>query len=303
MKFQKYPSLVNSVEIARGKWNKFTDIMSGEFYATEKIHGTNFGIHYDGNEIKFAKRTSFIEDGELFFKHEEFFDTYDTQYIKDYFNTNCYKRVIFFGEFYGGTIQPMEYRETLEGTKNFRIFNVMGENSDGTYDVLGYEEMLSVVGSERLAPYETKGTIWELLKELDLEQESQLGGYSEGYVLQPYKSRTFIPNQNNIPFFGIKHKTERFSEVKPEKLHNLVGTAAKLFDLQRYVTEPRYWNLVSKGDIEPSIANVGILIDAFIDDIFEEYVGTLTEDEKVQYRNRLKAPVAQVIYRNIVKPE
>jgi len=34
-----------------------------KWYATEKLHGSNFSIYFNGTDIKFAKRNSFLDLG------------------------------------------------------------------------------------------------------------------------------------------------------------------------------------------------------------------------------------------------
>jgi hypothetical protein len=47
-----------------------------QYIVTEKVHGANFSFHVyrteDGIQIKCAKRTGYIEDGEKFFTTNQF---------------------------------------------------------------------------------------------------------------------------------------------------------------------------------------------------------------------------------------
>lgn len=299
MKFEKYPSLIRSDELAKGKLRKYTDGIEYDFYATEKIHGCNFAIYYDGNDIKLAKRTDFIQEGEQFYRYEEYFTNYDFSHVKAIFENHTYSHVIIYGEFFGGEIQEnVQYEQTVNDTKEFKVFNVFGKKADNLYDVFGYEEMAACFPEGSVAPFIAKGKLWDLLKNLNMDAPSTFGGISEGYVLQPYDRREF---SNGDTFLSIKHKTHHFTEVTPAKLNDLIGRAATVEDLKRYITINRFYNLLSHGH-ENSLKNVGGLIEVFLDDIFKEYEGeAIPEKDVVGYRNQLKPLVGRLIYENVDK--
>ena len=304
MKFEKYPSLVRSEDISKGRLAKHLAHADDLWYATEKIHGANFAIYYDGIEYKFAKRTGFIEEGERFFRYEEYFTEeqmvlWKTQ-IQYLWDSTNYSQVIIYGEFFGGEIQRnVTYRQTVEDAKEFRVFNIFGRTGAQDYDVLGYRDMHAFFPITRMvAPFVAKGQLWDLLKTLDMEAESTFGGISEGYVLQQYSNRTWSSGDT---FIGIKHKTHHFTEVSPEKMAGLIGRAAEFEDLKRYVTENRLDNLLSKGYfLVPE--TVGSMMELYLDDVFAEYVGDIAPDALMGYRNMLKKPIAHLLYTRINNP-
>lgn len=294
--FIKYPSLINSGDFTNRHYLKWKDVLTQDFYATEKLHGSNFSIYYDGEEFTFARRTDFLSNGEELFQHKDFFKDYDLSFIKNIYDTNTFTQIIVYGEFYGDGIQKMEYKENLEGVKNFKIFNVLGQVDEKTFIVFGYKEMLENVGEERTAPYINKGSIWDLLKTLDMDAESSLGGISEGYVIQPYDTRSYVTGGF---FYGVKHKTAAFSETKTVFNDEHIKKAQISEQLENYVTANRLNNVISKGEVEPTLKNIGILIDLMLDDVFSEFTEPIPVEEVNKYRNGLKRSVALLIKQEI----
>lgn len=306
MKFEKYPSLVRSDVVAKG--SKLSRILQGdeqEWYATEKIHGCNFAIYYDGHTWRYAKRTAFLDWEDELFGWQEYFPIstdgrtelmYCIRSLYDNEEPNggeSYKHLIVFGEFFGGEIQEnIQYEQTLNNTKDFRVFNVFGYKGNDTYDVLGYDKMSYHFGKERLVPLIAKGKFWDTLKTLDMERESTFGGISEGYVLQPSEDREW---KSGEVFLGIKHKTHHFTEMAPEKLTNLIGRAATLENLKRYLTNNRLDNISSKG-YKMTRDNMAELMDVLMEDVFEDYDEHIAEADKVGYKNQLRKNMAQLIY-------
>lgn len=306
MKFEKYPSLVRSDVVAKGsKLNKYLEGNEETWYATEKIHGCNFAIYYDGNTFRFAKRTSFIDSSEDFFGFQEVFDFPEAfqeeehpwmNILQTIWAETDYRTVIVYGELFGGEIQDnVQYEQTLNNTKAFRAFNIFGYKGVNTYDVLGYESMKKFIPVELLTPYAAKGYFWNILKQLDMEADSFFGGISEGYVIQPYEDREWKVGDT---FLGIKHKTHHFTEVEPAKLTDLIGRAATLEDLKRYLTANRLDNIASKG-YTITRENMGEIMDVLMADVFEDYEGNVPEKSQEGYKNQLRRQMAQLIYSHI----
>jgi Rnl2 family RNA ligase len=74
--------------------------------ATEKVHGANFSIYvWSSGQIKCAKRTGFIEDGESFFGHFEVIERYRNGILalsNLLFEQYRSATVVLFGELFGG---------------------------------------------------------------------------------------------------------------------------------------------------------------------------------------------------------
>lgn len=60
-----------------------------KYVVQEKVHGANTSFLCDGNEVKFAKRTSILSEGENFYEYDELPGTQpvrkgESQIPKDY---------------------------------------------------------------------------------------------------------------------------------------------------------------------------------------------------------------------------
>ena len=116
----------NSLELAREKfkkvWKKYPSIETSlnklsidlktletlEWVATEKVHGANFCLITDGRYVCAAKRTSFLEKTDVFYKGWEKIVEYETSHVIDTFNyiskniDNNISMILIYGELFGG---------------------------------------------------------------------------------------------------------------------------------------------------------------------------------------------------------
>lgn len=104
IKFQKVKYGIQEYEFNKNNKNLQLSLKN-DFYITEKIHGSNFSIYCDGNNIKCAKRTGFLTDDNWF---------YGWKIIKDLMKNSIYnlfkyisknydvKGVVLYGELFGG---------------------------------------------------------------------------------------------------------------------------------------------------------------------------------------------------------
>jgi hypothetical protein len=76
IEFKKYNSIENSFsrEFMENVVAQVPPDM--EWVVQEKVHGANTSFLCDGNEVKFAKRTSMLADGEQFYDYQELLDRY-----------------------------------------------------------------------------------------------------------------------------------------------------------------------------------------------------------------------------------
>ena len=106
MEFKKYSSIENSFN------TEFVDKVKAEtpaalrYVVQEKVHGANTSFITDGHEIKFAKRTDLLSDGEKFYDYEELFERYKPKVLKLYADLQkMFKDLefaIIYGEMFGG---------------------------------------------------------------------------------------------------------------------------------------------------------------------------------------------------------
>lgn len=154
MKFIKFPSLNNvssAMSVARVE-NAGLTAPNVQWMVTEKIHGANFGIYSDGFEVKSAKRTGFVEDGENFFDSRRVVEDHKPLVLnlaqtiigslKSAIRRTIGKDIlgkpyaIVYGELFGGSIQKnMPYQEK----QDFCVFDFVIVLDDSNKDIV--EEM------------------------------------------------------------------------------------------------------------------------------------------------------------------
>lgn len=77
MDFTKYSSLTN---VSQKFINKITEQGYADipYIVNEKVHGANFGIHWDAeNGVSFSKRSGFLEESEVFYAHTKIADEFE----------------------------------------------------------------------------------------------------------------------------------------------------------------------------------------------------------------------------------
>ena len=78
-----------------------------QWVVQEKVHGTNTSFLCDGNDVKFAKRTSILEDDEKFYDYQEILEEYRGKVLSLYRRVCQHQEgvesISVFGELFGGT--------------------------------------------------------------------------------------------------------------------------------------------------------------------------------------------------------
>ncbi len=107
LEFKKYSSIENSFNrefMERVVAEMPTDL---EYVVQEKVHGANTSFLCDGEDVRFAKRTSMLETEEMFYDYPELLERYKDKVValaKDVLGRyEDVKSVNVFGEMFGGT--------------------------------------------------------------------------------------------------------------------------------------------------------------------------------------------------------
>jgi Rnl2 family RNA ligase len=119
MEFRKFNSLENTYRQNLIEKVLFEGKGKGEWIVSEKIHGANFSFWCDGNEVKVASRTQFV-DG-TFFNCQSVINKYHDGILK--FHRERLEKgdlLVIYGELYGKSVQ----KEVDYGPKDFRAFDV-----------------------------------------------------------------------------------------------------------------------------------------------------------------------------------
>ncbi|EBK7479981.1 RNA ligase, Rnl2 family [Salmonella enterica] len=296
--FKKYSSLENHYNSKFIEKLYTNGLTTGVWVAREKIHGTNFSLIIERDNVTCAKRTGPILPAEDFYGYEIVLKKYDkaikgVQEVMGSISTSVPVTYQVFGEFAGGGIQKgVDY-----GEKDFYVFDIIINTESGdTYYMSDYEmqDFCNTFGF-KMAPMLGRGTFDSLIM-IPNDLDSVLAAYNttasedlveanncvfdanvigdntaEGYVLKPCFPK-WLPNGARV---AIKCKNSKFSEKKKsdkpikakvelsEADNKLVGILAC------YVTLNRVNNVISKiGEIGPK--DFGKVMGLTVQDILEE---------------------------------
>lgn len=269
----KYPSLENHYNIASSR--KLMAVLDEKFYATEKIHGSNMSIEFTENSTRYFSRNREVtlDDKAL---GSYLASTSNLPFVENIARRMLDKanKIIVYGELYGASIQNMQYQENLDNIRQFRVFDVFVFEDNTAYS-LSLKD-LAFLFADLTVPRMTEiKTLREWLT-TELPETSMLGGPIEGLVYKPLGGQTLaFDNDAVCNYLGVKHKTEQFAEIKSRKKEAPVLTADEIGfkdNIERYFTMQRLDNLISKGDIELSVRNLGTIIPAYLEDVKTDYI-------------------------------
>jgi Rnl2 family RNA ligase len=102
--YQKIPTDTSQYDLTKKEENHiFKEI---KWIALEKVNGANFSVYCDGIDVKFAKRTGFIEENQWFYSYETISESLTEKilllhkYLKSIYSEMDY--IILYGELCGG---------------------------------------------------------------------------------------------------------------------------------------------------------------------------------------------------------
>lgn len=279
MPFMKYPELV--------RLDKRPEILSVKsVVATEKIHGTNFRVNFPVgirsiDEVVFGGRNEeHGHDGKGFYggKPAAFFLDQPAllQRMLDTFARYGFSEVTVFGEAFGAGVQR-GVRYVTDDRVLFRAFDIaVGENLV-TYEL--FTTLCDTIGLPRVPE------IWRgepSLAAFDaLLDRTSTEGASNGVVDPDNVAEGVVVRANPLlrDVFGqwlvVKHKSDKFAEVKPRDTAPRVDTSPAEELARTYVLPGRLENALGRlRDANVAIADdmqdMAVLVPAVIADIQKE---------------------------------
>lgn len=300
--FMKYPSLTNHYAISPKSYAIINNLEE-EWYATEKVDGSNISINIDleTGDWEFAKRSGIIKEDEPkpFNALWEIISASDIADMREVLVELGYVGIAhIYGELYGAGIQAQDYVASKEGVKAVVLYDILVDKENSVKQ-LGLSELQLVVPNKFTVPVAKQGTLKELLEQTPPD-ESIFGGASEGYVYKLVHG--FIGYEVGNTYPVIKHKTDAYLENKGVSKKN-PKPKRKLSPEQEsmvgYITETRVANIISHGDIVLDMSSMGILIKEMMQDIAEEWTRdnqdfSMTKEEALVALKPLTTKVALV---------
>lgn len=246
MEFHKFSSLENTYRQNIVDKIVYEGKNTGMWLVTEKLHGANFSFWCDGNEVKVASRTQFV-DG-TFFNCQKVINKHSDDILKFHNKTFPVGTVVsIYGELYGKGVQ----KEIEYGELRFSAFDVR-VNGEPLHKVAAIA-MIEQIGI-KFSPIIHSGSFEECIqinntfRSKETPEDFEGDNYAEGLVIEP-----FIPARfNNDNRIYLKNKSEKFTEKKtktakiPTNMTMPDEVTALLNDVSEYITENRVNNVISK---------------------------------------------------------
>lgn len=300
--FKKYSSIDNAITrdfMERVRAEMPTDL---EWVVQEKVHGANTSFLCDGEEVRFAKRTSVLSDDDRFYDFQTLLEAYRPRVLSLFRRIReahpAVTVISVFGEMFGGRYA----HEGVPAVKGMTLIQ-KGVNYTPTHEFYGFDiyvfegeigyylavdEVNALFEAEGFFYARTlmRGSLAECLKYPNAFQSkiSQWLGLPdiddnicEGVVIRPVTPQ-YLRNGSRVL---IKSKNARFAEKKSVKTRSKLfaepvpysnSFKALLPELEAYVTESRLNNVISHIGEVTLPKDFGKIMGMFSKDILDDFL-------------------------------
>ncbi len=270
-KFKKYSSIENHYQegfIMRCPEGNYT------WCITEKIHGSNFQVYYDGENFLLGSRNRFINSNESFYGLQDLVNYYKEEvkliFQQEHKDNEPMTELVLYGEIYGDGIQ--------KGVKYCKDHKIRFFDMKINGEYVPYQQTLLILSAYNLPYILVKefyfGRLYNAVKAADTRFNSTIaeGEYKElennlceGVVIKPYEVELKSQKGDRVI---IKKKNEEFFEkkqqpkIKPDRFVDYTKDNEKLTP---YLNENRFNAVFSKDIYERK--NFGDFIKAYATDV------------------------------------
>ena len=302
LEFKKYSSIENSFSREFMEHVMAEMPQDLEYVVQEKVHGANTSFLCDGETLRFAKRTSMLEEGEQFYDYPELLERYRDRVLKLFGDIKAkypeVTHISVFGEMFGG-LYPHDGVKTKQKVSLIQ----RGVCYTPDHEFYGFDIYLFTEAGGRFLPvdevndfFETcgffyartlfRGTLAECLKQPNafqskiaewLELPAIEDNICEGIVIRPV-TPMYLRNGSRVL---IKSKNERFAERKSAKRRTKLFVEpvpysdelkALIVEGETYVTENRLANVVSHIGEVHFPKDFGKVMGLFSKDVLEDFL-------------------------------
>jgi Rnl2 family RNA ligase len=279
MEFKEYNSITNHYQSSYVKRivNQYPELANAKYVLQEKIDGSNWQIAVNGNEVKFGKRTSFLDENESFFDWQ---NTVNKPHIKGFIDflktksSELNQTIVVYGEIYGDGVQK---RIKYCDGKDIKFYDVeiggvalSPKETESFFMDNGFESLhvpvFAVVDSlQEALDYNTliPTALWKG------EDPQEI----EGVVIKPYNENFYDMGTGSRIL--IKKKNEKFAEKMRTKFKGdkkvLVGNTAEQDEFNSYITENRFLGIISKHGEMADANQIGKYMKLFLEDAWIDY--------------------------------
>ena len=302
LEFKKYSSIENSFSREFMEHVVAEMPQDLEYVVQEKVHGANTSFLCDGETVRFAKRTSMLEEGEQFYDYPELLERYRDRVLKLFGDIKAkypeVTHISVFGEMFGG-LYPHDGVKTKQKVSLIQ----RGVCYTPDHEFYGFDIYLFTEAGGRFLTvdevneiFETcgffyaktlfRGTLAECLKQPNafqskiaewLELPAIEDNICEGIVIRPV-TPMYLRNGSRVL---IKSKNERFAERKSAKRRTKLFVEpvpysdelkVLIVEGETYVTENRLANVVSHIGEVHFPKDFGKVMGLFSKDVLEDFL-------------------------------
>ena len=286
MEFKKFSSLENTYRQNLIDKVQYEGKDGGDWIVTEKIHGANFSFWCDGEVVKVASRSQFV-DG-TFYGCQSVIDRY-SPLVLEYHQQRLPvgSTLVIFGELFGQGVQ----KEVEYGHKDFRAFDVVISDTVQRKDsAIACCEQIGIPFSPVIftGSFKECMEICNTFQSLLTPDGYEGDNFAEGLVIEPVEPRWF--NTGSRVYF--KNKTPAFSEKKSKpkdkQVFDLSDSDCQVMDtLLEYNTPQRVANVLSKfGQVESK--DFGKILGLMLQDMLEDFTKETELDAKSEVGDNWK---------------
>lgn len=308
IQFHEYSSIENSYRTKHVNLIVEQGKGGGEWVVTEKVHGSNFSIWYDGVEMKGGKRSGFIDDLRSFFNADKVIEANrkGVERIWNILMLNYNQKVhmceeavkpetlTIYGEIFGGSYDHPDVPRVVGATRVQKGVFYHPDNLMYAFDIkvngkfLNYDTFATLCDAGNI--FRTmplfRGTLQECLAYTNTYKstipgrlglpEIECENICEGNVISPVEPDFMWSGSRVI----LKNKNDKFSEnakksdrsKMPKKEVEISEAATTLFNVMlEGVTENRLRNVISKiGTVTDK--DFGLLMREMNCDVIEDFM-------------------------------
>ena len=221
---KKYPSLIDHYNLDSALLSSFQLDQVKKWFITEKIHGANFAVYFDGTAIKYARRYELLTDTENFFGYQALIPT--MKEACDVIFTKLSKPFIIYGELCGGFFGKESNGAVIQKEvqycpeNQFLVFDIFDITNDKFLSIYETWDCISETNLATVPWLGTRTTLEDALaynvEELSIKLQAdamlplQYDNFIEGIVIRP--NLDLYNSRGNR--FIIKKKSPRFADAK-----------------------------------------------------------------------------------------
>ena len=321
--FTTYPSIENSYRPEYIERLRNNGLENEKWLITEKVHGSNTQISYDGETVYFGTRNHELEENENCYNlvqvltDSKIDDKIKDIYVEIYQLVGSIKKVILFGEICGGQYPHVDVPKVKNASKvqkgvyyapdnKWLMFDICYVTNDGEKTFLSGKHFIDFATRYSIRTVPILAVADNLTEALTYSnaEPSRVGtgmyglpeledNIMEGVVIRCYDRDVWTGQHRAI----IKNKNDRFAEKSHERKHNVQQEELPEYlknimeTALQYVTENRIDNVISHlGEIQ--LEDIGKVIGLTNQDVIKDFqkdTGLLNTLEKVESKKVTKA--------------